>query len=73
MKDQTGRVSDSVEVKQRNPYGIPVHVLLSLSLVRHRLDQVSDDGALWSSEPGQLAEVLWTIERQLTLGEQDNG
>jgi len=73
MKDDTGWDSDNVEVKERNPYGIPVHLLLSISLVRHRLVQVSDDGALWSSEPGQLAEVLWTVERQLTLGEQDDG
>lgn len=73
MTDDIGRVSDSVEVRKRNPYGIPVSLLLSLSQVRHRLEQVSDSGALWSSEPQHLAEVLWTIERQLTQGEQRHG
>lgn len=73
MKDNTGRDSEREEVKRGNPYGIPLYLLLSLTQVRRRLEQVSDEGALWSSEPGQLAEVLWTVERQLTLGEQDDG
>lgn len=72
-KTTQGGIRVSEEVKYVYVYGVPISVVLTLHQVRRRLEQVSSEGALWSSEPQHLAEMLWAVEYQLRQGGQSDG